>query len=143
MARQFTADIQAYRALTEKNMLYVASQAIQDVVKAAQTPQVAISSGATSFVEGKIPVDTSELTNSLTSNGTNGATSYTAAIAGMQIADTIRFEWTAPYALRIENGFVGTDSAGRTYNQAGRYFVLRNAERFSEFVQDRINEVKT
>lgn len=141
--KSFTASIEAFRDMTTKNMRYVAAAAIQDVLEAAQTPQVAISAGATTFVEGKIPVDTAALINSLSvDNGGSGSDAYVTAIAGMEIGDVLRFRWTAPYSLRVEVGFTGTDALGRTYNQAGRHFVSANAARFPQFVADRVAEVK-
>jgi hypothetical protein len=117
------------------------------VVEAAQTPQVGVSRSGGTFIEGRIPVVSSDLINSLTSGlngggGAMGSTSYVAVLAGMDIGDTLTFAWTMPYARRIELGFVGTDSAGRTYNQPGRFFVSRNAERFSDFVAARVREVQ-
>jgi hypothetical protein len=143
MAKTFTAQVANWAALTKRNQEYVAKQSIQDVLEGAQTTQVGIGAGATSFVEGKIPVVSSELVNSLTVDGASGPDAYVTAIAGMDIGDFIRFAWTAPYALRIEAGFSGTDELGRTYEQPGRFFVLRNAERFSEFVENRVREVRT
>jgi hypothetical protein len=139
--KTFTAQMQAATKAIEGKMLRVASEAIQDVLEAAQTPQAPASRTGEAFQVGKIPVDTAFLINSLTSNGIAGALSYTTALAGLKIGDIVRFAWTAPYALRIEHGFTGTDSRGRTYNQAGRFFVGHNAARFSEFVAKREKEI--
>lgn len=146
MTRSFAAQVADFKGRTLKKMRYVAVNAIQDVMEAAQTPQPSSQRTGT-FIEGRIPVDTSALINSLTSGkgsggGAKGALSYTTAIAGMQIGDRLTFAWTMPYALRIEAGFVGTDSLGRTYNQPGRHFVGKNAARFSEFVAARVKEVQ-
>lgn len=146
--KTFAAQVADFKGRTLKKMRYVATQAIQDVMEAAQTPQPGVGRTGGSFIEGRIPVDTSALINSLTSGkgaggGTKGALSYTTAIAGLQIGDRLQFAWTMPYAMRIEAGFTGTDSRGRTYNQPGRHFVGRNAERFSEFVAARVKEVQT
>ena len=147
MAKSFVAQIEAFKGRTLKNMLYVAVNAIQDVMAAAQTPQPGVGRTGGTFIEGRIPVVSSDLINSLTSGkgtsgGTKGALSYTTALAGMELGDRLTFAWTSPYALRIEAGFVGTDSLGRTYNQAGRHFVGKNAARFSEFVAARSREVQ-
>ena len=146
MTKTFAAQVEAFKDRTLKKMRYVAVNAIQDVMEAAQTPQPGVGRTGGSFIEGKIPVKTSELINSLTSGkgagGAKGALSYTTAIAGMEIGDRLRFAWTAPHAMRIEQGFTGTDSLGRTYNQAGRHFVGVNAARFSEFVAARVREVQ-
>ena len=145
--KTFTAQLQDFANLTKKNLRYVAVNAIQDVVEAAQTPQPSVKRTGGSFQEGKIPVDTSELINSLISgaNGSFGpqsADSYAVALAGYDIGDYMRFGWTAPHAHRIEMGFTGTDALGRTYNQAGRHFVGANAARFSQFVEKYAREVR-
>lgn len=140
--KSFTAQLAEFEKLTTQNLKYVASESVQDVLEAAQTPQRGISKGATSFVEGKIPVAESDLINSLTSDGTEGAESYTVAIAGYEIGDSMEFTWTAPHAMRMEMGFTGTDSLGREYNQEGRHFVGANARRFPEFVEKRAKEIR-
>lgn len=147
MAKSFAAQVDAFKVNTLKKMRYVAINAIQDVMKAAQTPQPGVERTGGTFIEGRIPVVTSDLINSLTSGngasgGAEGQLSYTTALAGFQVGDRLTFAWTAPYALRIEAGFTGTDALGRRYNQPGRHFVGRNAERFSEFVAARVKEVQ-
>jgi hypothetical protein len=143
MAKTFTVQLERFRDLTRANMEYVMRQSISDVLVGAQTTQIGITQGAESFVEGKIPVGlTAELVNSLTVDGATGPDVYVTAIAGMEIGEVMRFGWTAPHAMRMEMGFVGEDSLGRTYNQAGRYFVSRNAEQFSEHVEKRVAEVR-
>ena len=143
MTKSFEAQLKDWADLTKVSLRYVAVNAISDVLEAAQTPQLAITKGATSFVEGKIPVAESELINSLTVEGASGPAVYETALAGFQIGEVMRFSWTAPYAYRIEMGFVGTDKAGRTYNQAGRHFVGYNAAQFSKFVAKYAAEVRS
>lgn len=147
MAKTFAAQLNDFANLTKQNLKYVAINAIQDIVEAAQTPQPSVKRTGGSFQEGKIPVDTAELINSLISgaNGSFGpeaADSYAVALAGYDLGDYMRFAWTAPHAMRIEAGFTGTDAMGRYYNQAGRHFVGANAARFSEFVQKYATEVR-
>jgi hypothetical protein len=147
MANTFTADLRRFADLTNQNMKYVATEAIQDVVEGMLTPQRGVSKGGSGFVEGKIPVAEKDLINSLVS-GANGSfgpespTSYVAVIAGMDLGDVLRFGFTADHALRMELGFTGTDSLGRKYNQAGRHFVGKNAARFPQFVARRAGEVR-
>ena len=131
--KTFEAQLKDFAELSVKNMRYVAAEAIQDVMEAAQTPQVGMSKGATSFEVGKIPVAETELINSLTSNGNTGENSYTVAIAGFKIGDVMEFAWTAPHAMAIEVG---------TSKFAGRQFVGANARRFSDFVEKRTKEVQ-
>ena len=144
---KFAQQVKALADVAKKDMRYVAAEAIQDVMEAAQTTQLGISRGATSFEVGKIPVDTADLVNSLVSSVdgapvASGAASYSTAIAGFEIGDTLQFAWTMEYALRIEHGFTGTDELGRQYNQPGRHFVGANAARFPEFVEARVREVR-
>jgi hypothetical protein len=134
-SKSFTAQVENAAKRIEGDMLKVMVNSIQDVMEGAMTPQLAISKGATSFEIGKIPVADAELINSLTSDGIKGATSYVTALARLKIGQIMRFAWTAEHAPRIEYGFKGTDSLGRYYNQAGRYFVGHNAAKFPEFVE--------
>lgn len=46
-----------------------------------------------------------------------------AAAAALELGDTYFAANTAAYARRLEFGFVGEDSLGRHYNQAGRFWV--------------------
>lgn len=138
MAQTFTADIQKWKNLTAAKIKKVAINSIQDTLEGAQSTARGISVGGT-LIEGRIPVASGDLVNSLSSQvlgggGSTGAASYTVALSGFEIGDVMRFEWSMAYARRIELGFVGTDSLGRTYEQKGWHFVGKNAARFSEFV---------
>lgn len=143
MSTTFEAELDDMENLTIEALEYVMRQSISDVLVAAQTTQIGITQGATSFEEGKIPVGmTAELVNSLTVDGATGADAYVVKIAGMEIGDTLDFAWTAPHARRINSGFTGTDSLGRKYNVPGRHFVDANTEKFSDFLERRAAEVR-
>ncbi len=144
MSRSFTAQLDDIIDLTVEGMEYTMRQSISDVFEAAQTTQIGITQGATSFEEGKIPVGlTEELVNSLSvDDGAESADAYVVKIANMDIGETITGKWSAPHARRINSGFTGTDSLGRTYNVPGRFFVDKNAAKFPEFVKKRAAEVK-
>jgi hypothetical protein len=139
MAKTFAAQIKDFADLTKQNMIYVATMAIQDVVMGAQTPQPSVTITGGSFEEGKIPVLTSALINSLVSGvdgafGAPGADSYATVIAGYEIGDILKFGWTMEYAIHIELG---------TSEMAGRHFVGYNAALFSMFVDQRVAEVRS
>lgn len=130
----FAGDLRAFADLSRQNIRYILNEAVQDVMEGAQTPQQAISAGAASFERGKIPENSGELINSLHLDGQ--AVGRDAAVGGMIEPGTVQtFEWQAPYAARIEYGFVGEDALGRRYEQAGRFFVTDNAEKFAERVE--------
>lgn len=144
MTKSFAAQLDDIIDLTVEGMEYVMRQSISDVLEGAQTTQIGITQGATSFVEGKIPVGlTAELVNSLSvDDGVESADAYVVKIAGMEIGDSLKFKWSAPHAMRIENGFTGEDSLGRSYNVPGRFFVTRNAAKFPDHVKRRAAEVR-
>jgi hypothetical protein len=139
MSKSFKAQIEDFAGLTEKQMIAVVVDSVQDVLEAAQTSQPSVKVTGGSFEIGKIPVDTRSLIQSLEVgyNGsyspTQGAT--TLSVGGFQLGYTINARWTAACAMRIENGFSGTDELGRTYNQAGRHFLGTNAARWPEIVK--------
>lgn len=138
----FAASVAQIVDKTEEKLRYVAMQSIQDVMEAAQQPQLGITKGASSFVVGKIPVAEEELRGSLKAELLGGASavgpeSYGVAIAGYELGGAFRFSWTAGHALPMELGFTAVN--GRQV--PGRYFVGTNAARFSEFVANRVQEV--
>ena len=55
--------------------------------------------------------------------GTGNAYQLELVAGRLQIGQTYVAANSAAYALRLENGFVGTDSLGRSYNQSGRFIV--------------------
>ena len=56
--------------------------------------------------------------------------------SGIKAGDVFNMANGAAYARRIEYGFVGQDSLGRTYNQMGRYFVRDTVAKFREVVDE-------
>jgi hypothetical protein len=51
-------------------------------------------------------------------------------VADMKAGDVFHMRNNAAYARRLEYGFVGPDSLGRVYNQAGRYYVSDTIKRW-------------
>lgn len=139
MAKTFTASVKKANTTTLKNLRYIAASSIQDVLEAAQTPQLGMTKGADSFEVGKIPVAEATLINSLSvDGGAPSEFSYALAIAELQLGDAMHFAWTAPHSLPMELGF--TAKNGRQI--PGRHFVGANAPRFvTEFVPKRTAEV--
>lgn len=93
--RLFMANVRKFADLSADKMLRVAKQSVQEVVEIAQTP---VGKG------GNMPVDTGFLRNSLVTEldgaqVAEGADSYTLGISAMELGDTLRFAWTAEYAL--------------------------------------------
>jgi len=142
MARSFSADVRKFAELTQRQMRRVVVDSLYDVLEGAQTSAQGITAGGT-IKEGKIPVVSSDLINSLAvevngSVGPEDKLSYSVAIANYNIGDYMRFGWTIEYAMRVENGFTGTDKTGRTFNQAGWHFVSHNAAKWPRIVDGHI-----
>lgn len=136
--RSFTAQLDSIVDMTVRDMRYVAAESIQDVAEAMQTPQRGVTKGGT-YEVGKIPVAEADLINSLSvDGGAESSDSYVLAIAGYELGDNMRFAYSAEHALPMEAGY--TTSTGKQV--PGRHFVGRNAERFPEFVERRVAEVR-
>lgn len=138
MARAFSAQVRDFLELTGRNKNYVARQSIQDVLEQAQRTQPGVKQTGGAFERGKIPVETSELVNSLTVGGAKGEDAYVVAIAGYEVGESLRFAWTAEYALSVELGH----SASNGTEVPGRFFVTDAVVQFEQFVEQRVAEVK-
>lgn len=115
----FKKQVGSWVADSKKRTLAVLKKSAEDTVRTAQK---------TKSQGGRMPVVESNLRNSLivALNGTKvggGKDSYVNAIPLMKIGDELLIGWTAEYARRVEYGFKGTDSLGRTYDQDGAGFL--------------------
>lgn len=64
-------------------------------------------------------------------------------IAGAGLGSTVYLGFQAAYAARLNYGFVGEDSLGRVYNQAGYGFVDAVAQRWPQIVTDAEAKVRS
>lgn len=96
---------------------------------------------------GRMPIDTGNLRRSLMASTTampsvkQDQSEFTdqgveMVIAGAELGGTVYLGFQANYALRMEYGFVGADSLGRMYNQAGFGFVSATAQRWLQIVAE-------
>lgn len=137
--KSFSLSVQQFADKTSQQMRDCFAEAVQDVVETAQLEK---SKG------GRMPNRvTGNLINSLASglNGSFGAPSadsYIVTLSQLEIGDIARFAWTAPYARRIELGFSGTDSLGRTYEQPGNHFLGAAVAQWPQFVAKWAGRVK-
>lgn len=89
------------------------------------------------------PIDTGNLRDSLVVhiNGQGDVTTVTGPnrsggeqsisnIMNMKLGDRASFVYHATYARRLNYGFVGADSLGRVYNQAGRFWIEAVGSRY-------------
>lgn len=90
------------------------------------------------------PIDTGYLRSSLTvgKNGTVPAgpnaeygsvyndTRALDVIGSLKLGDKVTMVYNAPYAMRVNYGFIGYDRLGRYFNQAGRFWVEAISARY-------------
>lgn len=119
---KFIADVAAFADKTAEQMLRVAKQSIQDVVKQAQTP---VAQG------GSLPIDTGFLRNSLVTTvrgatAGEGENSYVLGISSLQLGDPFQVAWVADYAI------------SRHYMVGGKGSLWRDkaAQRWSGYVEN-------
>ena len=63
-------------------------------------------------------------------------------IGKLRLGDKCTIVWRAPYAMRLEYGFVGSDSLGRFYNQAGRYFAAAVSSRYVSIMRNAASRLR-
>lgn len=142
--QHFSADVKLLTRLTRKQIRRVIVDSLYDVLEGAQKSAKGITAGGR-LKEGRIPVVSGDLINSLAVqvNGQlrgTGQNSYSVGIDGLNVGDYLRFGWTVEYAMRVENGFTGTDATGRTFNQSGWHFVSMNAAKWPAIVERYANK---
>ena len=153
MTQTFTAQVKEWTERQARNMDLIAKDAIQTTFHAMTEVQPSVKDTGGSYEIGKVPVDTGYLigTAFLAINGADTATGNVASktppdfamgLAGMEIGDVAMAAFTAPYARRLEYGFTGEDSKGRTYNQEGRFFVRQAAQGWQEAVNAAVEKFR-
>lgn len=100
---------------------------------------------------GRLPVDTGNLARSQlasqvampkTSEGPFSGSNVGAVVATMDVTKPIYIGWQTRYARRQNYGFVGADSLGRVYNQAGNYFLEGAISQWPQLVAAAVADVK-
>lgn len=141
----FSASVSKWTEKATRNQVLVFRSATQDLVDAVLLSK---HSG------GNMPIDTGNLRRSLMGSTAamptvqRGVTDFpdnsgqiSLTIAGAKLTDTIYLGFQAPYALRMEYGFIGEDAIGRYYNQSGNQFVGLAAQRWQEFVDNAAKDI--
>lgn len=137
--KTFATEIEAWVRETKERIAAVFHMAAEDLAEK---------------VVAKAPIDTGFLRHSFQASGsqmpviradakpTEGA-KYPAdagpinlVISNVPLGETVYLGFVAAYALRIEYGFVGQDSAGRNYNQPGRGMVRLAAQNWPWIVAE-------
>jgi hypothetical protein len=138
--RSFSAQLSDWARNTEQRMAAVFRQGAQTVANEVRKSKA---SG------GHMPVDTGNLRRSLIASNTEMPTveagnadfadksqNIKLTIAKTKLGGRIYLGFQAVYARRMEYGFRGEDSAGRTYNQVGNGFVRLTAQRWPQIITE-------
>ncbi|WPZ05661.1 hypothetical protein [Pelagerythrobacter marinus] len=108
--------------------------------------ELAKEAGSTIPNGGRVPVRTGNLARSVVVDNKppvrdaegvvhTMSADFSLGVAGLKPGDTIYIGWTAIYARRMNYGFVGDDSLGRTYNQSGFGFAEAAASKWDGIVK--------
>ena len=138
MAQYKWATLDAWTKKTQRRIDAVLKDSTQTVIRTAQK---------TKAKGGRMPVITNNLRDSLESSIAGGAKgdgeeSYIMVAGNMKGGDVATFTWTAEYARRVNDGFVGDDKLGRTYNQLGAHFVEGAVDQWPAIVRASIAKAK-
>jgi len=128
--KSFSAEVDDWVKKVEGRLEAVFKRSTEELFSIAQT---------TVYQGGHLPFKYGFLRNTFVSslNGSlliEGPEAYETTIAGFELGDKIFGGWTRDYALRMEYGFVETDSLGRSYNQAGFGFMAKAVTQWQAIV---------
>lgn len=114
---QFKLDVRKWVEKAKANTREVVIEAIQDI-----NEQVVVT---TPVVTGFLRASWFASLNQMPGGqGGGGSVAQMNVVAGnLKLGDVFYAGNSAVYARRVEYGFVGQDSLGRNYNQAGRHWV--------------------
>lgn len=133
MASAWTGtDPSVWGVRTASGLTALLRNSVQDLAREASTT---IPNG------GRVPVKTGNLARSVVVDNKPpqiieglAKGDFSLGIANIKPGETIYLGWTAKYSRRQNNGFVGTDSLGRVYNQSGYGFAEATAAKWPAIV---------
>lgn len=108
MTSRFTADIRKWTEKQKRNASFIVRGAAQDVIGEMSRPAPGVSRGG-SVSKGHVPVDTSELINSLSAGiGMGiGSADWAGVVSGMKVGDVVTAAFTAKHAPMLNYGVNG------------------------------------
>lgn len=146
----FSATVKQFTVDAKENTTLIFRTAADKLAKEVVRP---ISGGGRDSIGprsggGFLPHDTGNLGRSLSFSTASmpkidqGTASYLSnanasfVISNVEAGDTLYMGFQAAYAARMNYGFVGDDSLGRTYSQSGHYFVENAGAKWQQFVSE-------
>lgn len=145
----FSATVKGFAEKSKAAQEAVLQSSMEDVVARASASQESARTRVGAAMPGYFPKDTGHLIATVAAdiNGSGSFAVDTETDVSLQInefgaGDKMHVAWTAAYAHRINSGFVGTDSLGRTYEQGGVHAVEATAADWQEIVDANVEFLK-
>ena len=141
---QFADTVDAWTKETEQRMTAVWRQSIDDLAEVMNRTRS--NGGRLPHLTGNLMRSLLASTSAMPSTGGPDA-KYSGqdvglVTAGLRLDQTIWLGYQAIYARRMNYGFVGEDSLGRTYNQAGAHFVEAAIADWPNIVRMAVSKIK-
>ncbi|QRF90886.1 hypothetical protein CLH39_11870 [Alcaligenes faecalis] len=146
MSNSFVATVSAWAAQSEKRLAATHRRSIELLADEMRE---------TKPNGGRLPFQTGNLVRSLMAStqgmpqGAEGAAVFLkdqdvgAVTATLELGQPVWIGYQAIYARRQNYGFVGADSLGRVYNQAGSYFVEGAIANWQQIVAKAVAELQS
>ena len=140
----FANQLQQFANRTHDKVADVIQSSARDVIAGANTPQPGVRFTGGSFVQGKVPVDTDKLHQSLTLavNGgvvATGADSEQLGVQSFEPGSVLQAGWPAKNEQGVEYGVFVEYGTRRI---SPRYFVTQNVARWQAIVEGHVSRVK-
>jgi hypothetical protein len=129
---QFVADVRAWVEKAKGNV----DEAYQATAMLALARVKQLTPVKTGFLRASWTVVSGD-----SGSATGGEAGALGVIANLKAGDTIALVNPAPYAMRINFGFVGEDSRGRHYNQKGRHMVEQTLAEMPQLAEQAVKFV--
>lgn len=140
----FADKVSAWASETEERLLAVFQRAV--VLLAQELTKTESAGGTLPHVTGNLMRSLLAQIGSMPAQGgaeeRYAGSDVGAVVAQALLGSEIYLGFQAIYAKRMNFGFVGEDSLGRTYNQAGRHFVERAVALWPQCVKQAVQDVK-
>lgn len=141
---QFHDLIDSWTKETEQRMTAVWRQSIDDLAEVMNRTRA--NGGRLPHLTGNLMRSLLASTSAMPATGEPGAqyagTDIGLTTSGLQLDQTIWIGYQAIYARRLNYGFVGEDSLGRNYNQAGAHFVEGAIAEWPNIVRMAVSKIK-
>ena len=141
---QFADTVDQWTKETEQRMTAVWRQSIDDLADTMNRTRA--NGGRLPHLTGNLMRSLLASTSAMPSTGAPNAKYIGQDVglvtAGLQLDQTVWLGYQANYARRLNYGFVGQDSLGRTYNQAGAHFVEGAIAEWPNIVLMAVSKIK-